>query len=152
MLTTLIAGVIDALQRRIPNPITFGLLGAGVAFHLAAPMGQGWSHSLIGGATGLLLLLPLYVRGGAGAGDVKLLAGIGCWLGFHDVLAIFVVSATLLGIMSLVIQLRRREGKSIPMAPVLAAAMFVLCLWPMAFGSPSQPPDPRSLTFLGSSQ
>jgi Flp pilus assembly protein protease CpaA len=127
-------------------------LVAGAIFHLAAPLGQGWSHSLFGGIGGFLLLLPLYIRGGAGAGDVKLLSGVGCWVGFHDVLAIFIVLATLLGIMSLVIQRRQRDVKSIPMAPVLAAAMLFLCLWPIAFGSPSQQPDPRSLTSLGSLQ
>ncbi len=31
-------------------------------------------------AVGLLLLLPAYAIGGMGAGDVKLLAGVGAWV------------------------------------------------------------------------
>ena len=30
---------------------------------------------------GLISLLPLYAIGGMGAGDVKLMAGVGAWLG-----------------------------------------------------------------------
>ena len=35
----------------------------------------------MGGAIGLVLLLPAYAIGGMGAGDVKLLAGVGAWVG-----------------------------------------------------------------------
>jgi prepilin peptidase CpaA len=46
-----------------------------------------------GTAVGLGLLLPAYAIGGMGAGDVKLLAGVGAWLGMTDTLWAFVVSA-----------------------------------------------------------
>ena len=39
--------------------------------------GLGWS--LLGTVVGLLVLLPAYAVGGMGAGDVKLMAGIGAW-------------------------------------------------------------------------
>src|SRR5204862_6866037 len=40
--------------------------------------GLGWS--LLGTVMGLGLLLPAYAIGGMGAGDVKLLAGVGAWM------------------------------------------------------------------------
>jgi len=42
---------------------------------------------------GLLLLLPAYAIGGMGAGDVKLLAGIGAWMHAGVTLEAFAVSA-----------------------------------------------------------
>ena len=48
---------------------------SGLAFGFG---GLGWS--LLGTVVGLLLLLPAYAVGGMGAGDVKLLAGVGAWM------------------------------------------------------------------------
>jgi prepilin peptidase CpaA len=42
---------------------------------------SGAAWALCGWATGLLLLLPLYLLRSLGAGDVKLLAAFGAWLG-----------------------------------------------------------------------
>ena len=46
--------------------------------------GDGWltglGFSLLGTVVGLALLLPAYSIGGMGAGDVKLLAGVGAWV------------------------------------------------------------------------
>jgi prepilin peptidase CpaA len=75
-----LAAVIDGTQLRVPNWLTFplvisGWLYSGLAFGFA---GVGWS--LLGTVVGLLLLLPAYAVGGMGAGDVKLLAGVGAWM------------------------------------------------------------------------
>ena len=49
--------------------------------------------SLAGAGVGLLTLLPLYSIGGMGAGDVKLMAGVGAWIGPWLTLWAFVSSA-----------------------------------------------------------
>jgi len=81
-----IAAVIDGIQLKVPNWITFPLIMTGwvysaIAFGLT---GEGWyvglAWSLVGTAVGLFLLLPAYAVGGMGAGDVKLLAGVGAWV------------------------------------------------------------------------
>src|SRR5262245_6696141 len=41
---------------------------------------EGLMYSLIGTVVGLALLLPAYAIGGMGAGDVKLMAGVGAWM------------------------------------------------------------------------
>jgi len=77
----LIATVFDWRERKIPNVLTFG--GAIFAFAL---------HLSLGGAAALLLavagwgaclacFLPFYVRGGMAAGDVKLMAAVGAFVG-----------------------------------------------------------------------
>jgi prepilin peptidase CpaA len=60
--------------------------------------GIGWS--LAGTAVGLGLLLPAYAIGGMGAGDVKLLAGVGAWLGPTDTFYAFCVSAIFGGLLA----------------------------------------------------
>lgn len=80
-LVLLEAAVIDGRQLRVPNWLTYHFAAAGLLY--AAWMGgsSGFSWSLAGAGVGLLTLLPLYAIGGMGAGDVKLMAGMGAWIG-----------------------------------------------------------------------
>jgi len=75
-----VAAVIDGKQLRVPNWLTFPLILSGWVFSLVAfgLAGLGWS--ILGTIVGLALLLPPYAIGGMGAGDVKLLAGVGAWM------------------------------------------------------------------------
>jgi prepilin peptidase CpaA len=94
------AAVIDGLKLRVPNWLTYHLALGGLAF-AAWTGGSGmllWS--LIGLITGLVLLLPLYAIGGMGAGDVKLLAGVGAWVGPALTAWAFAVSAVVGGVMA----------------------------------------------------
>ena len=69
----------------------------------------GWS--LVGTALGLGLLLPAYAIGGMGAGDVKLLAGVGAWVGAAVTLYAFCVSAIFGGIIAVAMVLLRRQWR-----------------------------------------
>ena len=76
----LIACATDLRSKRIPNALTFSAAGAGLAYHaLDGWVALGWA--LGGVLLGLVLFLPLYLLRGMGAGDVKLLAALGAWLG-----------------------------------------------------------------------
>ena len=79
-ITLVVAAVIDGLQLKVPNWITFPLVLSGWAFSVVAFGFAGLGWSLLGTVIGLALLLPLYSIGGMGAGDVKLLAGVGAWM------------------------------------------------------------------------
>lgn len=90
-----VAAVIDGRQLRVPNWITFPLILSG---WLASGIIYGWEGvwvSFVGTMFGLGLLLPAYAIGGMGAGDVKLLAGVGAWIGATQTVWAFVVSAIL---------------------------------------------------------
>lgn len=71
----------DLRTRRIPNVLTFAAAGAALVF---AGVTGGWAGlglALAGWAVGCALFLPFFLLGGMGAGDVKLLAALGAWLG-----------------------------------------------------------------------
>jgi prepilin peptidase CpaA len=88
MLTTVlvIASFSDLCFSRIPNWLTFS--GAGIALSMHASMAgvQGLIFSLAGLGAGLGLFLILYLSGGIGAGDVKLMGTVGAMVGPYGAL------------------------------------------------------------------
>ena len=71
----------DLHSRRVPNALTFGGAVIGLLISgLHAGLG-GLAQSLLGFFVGLALFLPLFLVGGLGGGDVKLLAAFGACLG-----------------------------------------------------------------------
>ena len=78
------AAVIDMKQHRLPNTLTVSAAILGFSFQYVL---HGWTGVLDGVAgffTGLLLLLPFYAIRWMGAGDVKLMAAIGTFLGWPE--------------------------------------------------------------------
>jgi len=74
----------DATTHRIPNRIT--VTGLAAALMLRAPLGvDAFLHGLSGAGIALLASLALYALRAIGAGDVKLLAGIGAFLGSTEI-------------------------------------------------------------------
>lgn len=97
----LIAATTDVLWFRVPNAITLPAIAAGL---VAAGWSGGWSGlgaGLAGFAAGLLVLAFFFALGGVGAGDVKLFAAIGAWLGPAAMLQVFAASALLAGVYAL---------------------------------------------------
>ena len=101
-----VAAVIDGIKLKVPNAITFPLIIAGWLYSSVAygVGGEGWyvglGWSLAGTAIGLALLLPAYAIGGMGAGDVKLLAGVGAWVHCQDTFLAFCVTVVIGGIIA----------------------------------------------------
>jgi prepilin peptidase CpaA len=76
-----IALVTDLSRRQIPNLLIVYMLGFGVVLQAAFSGPSGLFDALAGLVVGLIVLLPFYALGGMGAGDVKLLAAAGTFLG-----------------------------------------------------------------------
>lgn len=79
-----IAAAWDIKQRRIPNLLVLIAMLIGIALQLALVAGNGLFSALTGLVVGLAVLLPGYLLGTTGAGDVKLMAAIGTFLGPQD--------------------------------------------------------------------
>jgi prepilin peptidase CpaA len=81
LVVALSACVTDVRSRRIPNVLTFGAAAAALVFGLASGGFAGLGWAIAGWTVGAGLFFPLFALGGLGAGDVKLLAALGAWLG-----------------------------------------------------------------------
>ena len=101
------ASIGDLRTSRIPNALTLGAALAGVCYAtLHAGIG-GLGSSLLGWLLGLGLFLPLFALGGMGAGDVKLLAAFGAWLGPVGVLWAALWASLAGGALALAVSARR---------------------------------------------
>ena len=86
----------DVRERRIPNQlVVIGLL-VGLTGHTWLAGVGGLTVAASGALVGLLCLMPFYISGGLGAGDVKLMAMCGAFLGPLQV-AVASVASLLVG-------------------------------------------------------
>jgi prepilin peptidase CpaA len=111
-ITLVVAAVIDGIKLKVPNWITFPMILSGWVYSVGFSAYAGWEGlvwSLIGTAVGLALLLPAYAIGGMGAGDVKLMAGVGAWVWGTTTFYAFCVSAIVGGILAVGMVLFRRS-------------------------------------------
>ena len=111
------AAVIDWWKFKVPNKLTFPLVFTGWALGLANNFGlgacedgvsAGIGSALVGTLVGLGLMLPIYIIGGMGAGDVKLLAGVGAWVWGTVTLYAFCASAVIGGLIAVAMVLYRK--------------------------------------------
>jgi prepilin peptidase CpaA len=103
----------DVRTRRIPNAVVFGGAVLGLLFNSALPPGDGLFLQGFGGigflpalgglALGLCLLLPMYALRALGAGDVKLMAMTGAFVGPGAVLGITLLTLLAGGVLALVV-------------------------------------------------
>jgi prepilin peptidase CpaA len=75
-----VAAVIDGIQLKVPNWLTYPFVITGWVYSVSAYGLEGLGWTVLGTIVGLVLLLPAYSIGGMGAGDVKLMMGIGAWV------------------------------------------------------------------------
>jgi prepilin peptidase CpaA len=76
-----IAMVTDLRSRRVPNALTLGAAAAALLYHALVGGWSGLGIALGGWIVGAALFFPIFALGGMGAGDVKLVAALGAWLG-----------------------------------------------------------------------
>ena len=100
-----VACVTDVRTRRIPNLLTFGGAAAALAAHGVVGGWSGLGMALAGWAFGCALFIPFFLLGGMGAGDVKLLAALGAWLGPREALWLAVFASIAGGILAIAIAL-----------------------------------------------
>ncbi len=102
-----VAVAIDLRSRRIPNWLTGSMMVAGVALAFMRVGAVTPGQAALGIVTGLLLMLPGHIIGATGAGDVKLMAAVGAFVGPAVALNAFVATALAGGVFAIVVAARR---------------------------------------------
>jgi len=105
------AAYCDIKRFRIPNLITAPGVLLGLALNTALPDGLGLTSALSGCALGLFGLLPLYLLRIWGAGDVKLIAMVGAFLGTTGMVITLLFSFVAGGLAALLVACNHRKGK-----------------------------------------
>jgi prepilin peptidase CpaA len=103
----------DIRTYRVPNAIVVGGTLAAFALHslqdgAVAAFGVGIAGAAMGFATGFFLFLPFYLIRAAGAGDVKLMAMVGAFLGPLDMIATYVWTCAAGACFAVIFAMKRR--------------------------------------------
>ena len=93
----LVASGTDLQKFRIPNSLTYPLIVSGLMYHMLADQIFGLSTSVLGILVGILPFIALCAKGGMGMGDLKLMAGVGAWMGPWFTLHVIIVSGLATG-------------------------------------------------------
>lgn len=127
---SLAAAIADARYRRIPNLLTLPLLALGLLAAFAMGGVRGLADA---GAASVMLALPyllLYAVGHGGAGDVKMMAAVGAWLGIVNgivVLFAVAVAGVALAIVWVIVH-RPRPLTEVPAMPFGVAICLGICI------------------------
>lgn len=101
----------DWRTRRIPNLLVAALATGGFVFGLTSePLLQGAMRAAGGLMTGFLLWIPLYAIAVMGAGDVKLAAAAGSWLGMRGAFEASLLAAIVGGVLALALLIAQRSA------------------------------------------
>ena len=98
LVAALVAAATDIWKFKVYNALTLPLLVSGLLYHaFRAEL----ADSLLGVLFGFAALIVLYIIGGMGAGDVKLMAAVGAWLGMPLTFYVFIASSLAAGVYSI---------------------------------------------------
>jgi len=142
-----IGAVTDTRRRRLPNWLTMPLVLSGLAY-AAITGGFFAAMDALGGA--LIVALPyllLFVLARGGAGDVKMMAGVGAWLGVvHGMVALAFV-AVAGGLLAAAVGVARGHGRDLlrHLSDTTLGLMAVARGWVPAAQAGSVLPEPASL-------
>lgn len=128
----------DWRAKRIPNEILIFMLATGsvLLFVESLLCGRNWmvvavAMSGFAAGGGVFFLFYLITGRGIGAGDVKLSAVVGFYLGSHRIMLVSVFAFFLAGCVCIFLLLRKRTGfrQEIPFAPfMLSGTVMVMIL------------------------
>lgn len=119
------------VRGRIPNQLILTGLFLGFVYQIHQNGSSAAPASLLGIIFPIILLYPVFILKGLGAGDIKLFAVIGCFLGITQYEAIFILIALSFfcgAVQSIILMcLRRRILSTIHFTiPIFISAIFYM--------------------------
>ena len=123
----------DLASFTIPNSLTVAIAALFLPFALVLgmPLGMLGQH-LLAGLIALIIGFTMFARNFIGGGDGKLYAGIGLWLGLHDLVAYTLIATILGGLLTLALLGLRQ----LPLPAGLARQSWLLKLHDTRSGVP----------------
>lgn len=98
----------DMACRKIPNRLVLAGMIAGLLVQAFLPGGDGFLSAFKGLLFGFGLFLPLYLLRVMGAGDVKLMAMVGCFTGSPAIFGVVLCTLLAGGVLSLAFSLKMK--------------------------------------------
>ncbi len=99
-----VAAVTDMRSRRIPNWLTLPALPIGLVAQ--SVYGDGFWQGVLGALGGFAVPFLLFAIGAGGAGDAKLFAVVGAFVGIRNLGAVFVLISVIGGVAAVLVALR----------------------------------------------
>lgn len=112
VLCATIGAVYDVRSRRVPNLLTLPAILFGLLLHFALGGWRQLGSALAAGLICGLIFVVLYIAGGMGAGDVKLITAVGCIAGLPHTGYLLILTGLAGGVMALALVLYRGRFKS----------------------------------------
>ncbi|TWT58862.1 Type IV leader peptidase family protein [Thalassoglobus neptunius] len=123
----------DLREREIPDSIPLCLLVTGLVATGLSWSPISWTDALLGVALAFVITVPFTLSDGIGGGDLKLVSGLGAWLGPALVLSLLFWTA-IAGVVSAIIAHNRKQ-KDFAYAPAIAAGLIITVIFPTGVAS-----------------
>ena len=107
LITAWLAAASDWKYWRIPNQLLAASMAAALMVSMFTTDSLTLRDCLLGGVTGLVILMPFYLMGGMGAGDIKLLGVLGMHMGWLATLHVALMSALVGGVWAIALLFAR---------------------------------------------
>lgn len=119
----IISTITDLKSQRIYNWLTFPLMLSGLIAHTVFGGWDGLLLSAGGFGLGLAVMVVPFFMGMMGAGDVKLMAGIGAWLGASATFTAFIFTCIAGGAYAIIVLLKNYQLMKIVLTNVWASML-----------------------------
>jgi prepilin peptidase CpaA len=106
-----LAAAIDVRQHRVPNALVLAGLCFAIAWNGLHPLSamNGWAFAAAGCVVGFISLFPFYLLRAMGAGDVKLMAMVGAFVGPFGALCAALATFVAGGVLAIVVLACKRS-------------------------------------------
>ena len=108
----LLASYRDICEYRISNKLILFGLAVGISLNVILPQeigGLGFQLALAGAGVGVIVFLPMYLIHAMGAGDIKLMAMVGAFVGPSPMLQIALYVAIAGGLLALIVLISKSK-------------------------------------------
>ena len=136
-----VSAVTDVRSGRVPNAVTYPAIAVGLIVHTllgglrGEGPGMGLYASAIGLTVGFLPMLAVWLAGGIGGGDAKLMAAVGALTGWRFALSVLFYGLIAAMVLALIVMLRKRIVRRTLRRVFRFLALLV---------TPSKPADPAA--------